>query len=391
MNTLTLNNISLDGGNVIIKKGDNNSGGSGGGTAPVSKGDVTFYDYDGTILHSYTKNEFLALSAMPKLPERQGLICQEWNWSFEDAIAYVRDYGILDVGATYITDDGKTRFYISILSKVVSEITLTFSLTTPNSLVIDWGDGKKDSISGTGDNMNAVHKYEEVGDYVIAFEVVEGAVVQFKQSIFGISSLYSNMLKKVEIGNGVTSIGKNAFDLCPSLSSIVIPQGVTSVGNQAFGRCYSLSFIVIPQGITSTGIQIFHKCYSLSSVVMPQSMKSIGGSAFVYCYSLSSVVIPQGMTIIDAGVFSECSSLSSLVIPKRVSVISASAFSNCSSLVILDFSKSTSVPMLATSSAIPSQSGLRITVPDDLYSTWIAETNWSSHASRIVKASEFNA
>ena len=41
--------------------------------------DVNFYDYDGTILYSYTKEQFLALSAMPKLQTRDGLICQKRN------------------------------------------------------------------------------------------------------------------------------------------------------------------------------------------------------------------------------------------------------------------------------------------------------------------------
>ena len=35
-------------------------------------------------------------------------------------------------------------------------------------------------------------------------------------------------------------------------------------------------------------------------------------------------------------------------------------------------------------------SAYKIVVPDDLYNTWIAATNWSTHASKIIKASEFN-
>jgi hypothetical protein len=46
---------------------------------------------------------------------------------------------------------------------------------------------------------------------------------------------------------------------------------------------------------------------------------------------------------------------------------------------------------LSSTSAIPTQAQMRIIVPDALYDEWIAATNWSSHASRIIKASEFNA
>lgn len=354
-----------------------------------SKGGVDFYDYDGGILHTYTKEEFLSLSEMPSLPERLGLVCQGWNYSLEDAKAYVEEYGVLHIGAMYITDDGKTRFYISIPSKVVSEITLYFSLSTANSLVIDWGDGAKDAVSGTGD-MNAVHKYEEVGDYVIAFDVTDGAIVQFKKQIFGSNRVYSNMVKRAEIGNGVTSIGSSAFYNCRALSSVVIPQGVTKIDSNAFNSCYSLLSMVIPQSVTSINTQAFSSCY-FRSIIIPQSVTSISDSAFKSCSSILSVVIPQGVITIDTQLFQYCSVLSSVVIPQSVKIIRSQAFDSCSSLVILAFSKSTSVPTLSSLDVIPSLAELRIVVPDDLYDTWIAATNWSSYASRIVKASEFNA
>ena len=273
----------------------------------TSKGGVDFYDYDGGILHTYTKEEFLALSEMPALPERPRLVCQGWNYSLEDAKANLEELGYVSIGATYITDDGKTRLYMSVDSKVSSEITLYFSLSSANGLVIDWGDGVKEAVSGTG-AMNAIHKYEEIGDYVISLEVAEGCVLELSSKqgssssytpLLGTNRVYCNMLKKVEVGSGVTSIGSQAF---------------------------------------------------------------------YFCYSLSSVVIPQGVTKIDN-----------------------SAFSSCSSLVVLDFSELTSVPKLSSASSIPSHAELRIVVPDDLYDTWIAATNWSSFASKIVKASEFNA
>ena len=74
----------------------------------VSKNGVNFYDYDGTLLHSYTKDDFLSLSALPDRPTREGLICQGWNYTLGKAKEYVTNYGVLDMGATYITDDGKT-------------------------------------------------------------------------------------------------------------------------------------------------------------------------------------------------------------------------------------------------------------------------------------------
>ena len=40
-------------------------------------------------------------------------------------------------------------------------------------------------------------------------------------------------------------------------------------------------------------------------------------------------------------------------------------------------------------SSIPSD--CKIIVPDTLYDTWIAATNWSTYASKIIKKSEWDA
>ena len=84
--------------------------GGGGTVNPTATAKaVNFRDYDGTILYSYTVDEAAALTELPPLPEHSGLICQGWNWSLDDIKAMGR---AVEVGAMYITDDGKTRIYI---------------------------------------------------------------------------------------------------------------------------------------------------------------------------------------------------------------------------------------------------------------------------------------
>ena len=41
---------------------------------PVSLKDVNFYDYDGTLVASYTLSEAQALTALPNGPTHEGLI-----------------------------------------------------------------------------------------------------------------------------------------------------------------------------------------------------------------------------------------------------------------------------------------------------------------------------
>ena len=47
--------------------------------------DVTFVDYDGTVLYTYSADEFLALNTMPDNPSHSGLISQGWNSTLQEA------------------------------------------------------------------------------------------------------------------------------------------------------------------------------------------------------------------------------------------------------------------------------------------------------------------
>jgi hypothetical protein len=336
---------------------------------------------------------------MPELPTRQGLICQGWNYDFADAQDYVAKYGVLEVGATYITDNGKTRLYITIAAKGRMDVPLYFNQTVANGVTIDWGDGSEtQTLSGTG-NVNTTHHYADIGDYVITLDVADGCELGLghKSSSYCVmgstgnkGKVYCNMLQKAEIGRGVTSIGNYAFKNCSSLASVVIPQSGTSIGDYAFQNCYSLASVVIPEGVISIGSNAFNYCYSLASVIIHEGVTSIERYTFSSCSSLASVVLPQSVTSIGYYAFSSCSSLASVVLPQSVTSIGSSAFGSCYGMAFYDFRTHESVPTLEDTSAFQSiPSDCKIVVPDALYDEWIAATNWSTYAANIVKSSEF--
>ena len=364
----------------------------GGATTQPSAGAVNFRDYDGTVLHAYSKDEFLALTAMPALPTQPKLTCQGWNYTLEDAQAYVEEYGVLEVGATYITDDGKTRLYITIAADGRMDVPLYISQTVSNGVTIDWGDGSPtETLSGTG-NKNTTHHYDEIGDYVITLEVADGCTLRLGHnssdySVMGSANVYKNMLQKVELGERITSIGNNAyypFTGCYSFSSVVIPSSVTSIGNNAFNGCSSLSSVVIPSSVTSIGDFAFNGCSSLSSVVIPSSVKRIGTDAFDSCRSLSSVVIPSSVTSIGNEAFNFCYSLSSVVIPSSVTSIGSNALYSCTGIAYYDFTRLTSIPTLGTAVFNGIASDCKIIVPYQLYEDWVVAANWSTYAANIV-------
>lgn len=343
MNTVLLNTVNLDDGRIIKKGGSGGGGGNtpggGGGNQTIQKG-VNFRDYDGTILHSYTKEEFLALSQLPELPTHQGLICQEWNWSLEDAQEHVAGYGLCEIGATYITDDGKTRLYVNFTNKYNTKVYLQFQQTKAHGVIVDWGDGSATQTSYNTGQVKLDHTYENAGRYIISLEVIDGCTLKLgygsnSQSIMGAVAssgnlAYLNVLTAVEIGRNA-AFSDYAFHHSYSLTYVTIPNTITGIYPYTFDDCRSLKHITVPKSTTYLDSYAFRYCYSLTSIAIPKNVGTISQSAFSNCNKLTSFTLPEKITKIENYVFEACT-FNSITIPKKVKTIGNSAFSGCSNL-----------------------------------------------------------
>ena len=172
---------------------------------------------------------------------------------------------------------------------------------------------------------------------------------------------------------------KSMFYGCKSLTTAPELQGTIANNNcceQMFYDCSSLT--KAPSVLPAT--QLWGECYKFM---------------FYGCKSLTSAPELPATTLATYcynSMFRECTAL------KRIKMNASSEswgnymFYSCTSLELVDMTGSTGVPQLENVNNFENTNDTyKIVVPDSLYDTWIAATNWASIASHIMKQTDWNA
>lgn len=405
------------------------AGGSGEATPAILDEtlwqDVLFIDYDGTVLYTYTIEEVQALTELPPLPSRDGLVCQGWNYDLETLKGQNR---AITVGAMYTTNDGKTRIYIQLEEGRTSPM---LGCCPDGTVTIDWGDGSApDTLLGsslTTLEYTGAHEYPSGGEYVITL-TVDGTVsfAGVSKDIEGGSALlcftnaqdianhgYQAAIRKIEIGDNVPYFYRWAFARCFCLSAISIPKttqlSTTNAHKEAFAYCTNLRAVVIPNGTTMIPQGTFSNCHGLKHISIPNSLRIVQNYVFEYCHSLTRLPLPNSLESIMNYSIRQCLSLRKVVIPSKIIRIYGSTFDydyalsrvevegtlveiqnfsfrNCESLAVLDLRHCTSIPTATTSAltGLRPANGLKIYVPAALAEDWKAATNWTVLADCII-------
>ena len=171
--------------------------------------------------------------------------------------------------------------------------TLYRSGTCGDNLTWDLDNNGNLIILGTGDMYDLAYD-DESGSYTLPW--VE----------------YRSMIRRVEIGSGVTRIGAWAFE-DTNITSLTIPGSVTAIGDYGVNSNRYLAELTLQPGLKSIGKEAFSYSKRLTTVTIPDGVTTIGEEAFAHCWTqlpksdsftgLTTVTIPGSVTSIGKNAF----------------------------------------------------------------------------------------
>ena len=148
-------------------------------------------------------------------------------------------------------------------------------------------------------------------------------------------------IKKIVVGNGITSIGTDAFYNMVQATDIAIPESVTVIKGGALQGCESIKEVHLPDTIIAIGTNAFQFMNSCEGFYInsPSSQTTyhtengvlFNGSTLI-CYPQSktdtSYVIPYGTQIVKSWSFTNPKYLTTVYIPETVVKTGGDSFAN---------------------------------------------------------------
>ena len=159
----------------------------------------------------------------------------------------------------------------------------------------------------------------------------------------GLLSKYCGNDKDIIIPDSVTAIGERSFTEAFHVESITIPDSVKTIGKSIFGNGSwgsnprpQLKKLIIGDGVTTIDSYAFVDCIHLTKIVFGKALCHIGYHAFSGCKKLSKIDFSNiPIEVIDSGAFKDVP-LGVVELPKCVKKIGWQAFEGTSELIVYD-------------------------------------------------------
>ncbi|MBQ2433503.1 MAG: leucine-rich repeat domain-containing protein, partial [Clostridia bacterium] len=120
--------------------------------------------------------------------------------------------------------------------------------------------------------------------------------------------LGNDAIVTLTIPETIKYIGIDAFWHCSSLKTVTLPASFPGSGLAAgaFGYCEALEKIDLPEGMKSLGQLMFIGCKALQEIEIPETVRTIGANAFTDCAGLKTLTLPSALTSIGEWAFRGC-------------------------------------------------------------------------------------
>lgn len=197
-------------------------------------------------------------------------------------------------------------------------------------------------------------------------------------------------VRTVIIGEGITTIGSQAFRDCTQLTAVRMSHTVTAVGEAAFAGCRSLKGIRLPESVARLGENAFYHCTSLAYIHVPSAVQQLPHHIFAGCESLLSVSL-NGVTDIGYAAFYGCEQLERVVLSADSITTGDWSFARCGSLKEVTGSEQIAVLGKASFFGDESLSALTLSprltaLPDEVFAgTGMTTVDLPSHIVSIGK------
>ena len=226
---------------------------------------------------------------------------------------------------------------------------------------------------------------ESIAHY--AFLHYQGSALALPASVsyIGDYAFRYSKLTAVSIGANLTEIGKYSFANCTALKTVSFSSDnnkLTKIGAYAFMANSALTAVNnIPDTVSTISRNAFQTCSSLTSIILPSALTKIEESVFQACSKLADVTIQSSVASIEKRAFYN-SGITEVTVPSAVTLIGQEAFAMTSTsaltkVTILENSKLATLGGAAFDGCIKLES---INLPDTLIELNVMPNDWGGAA-----------